>query len=358
LIFDAVERLDKESQEWLYGLLNGLRRRSHLGAQEIITVRVIIAGRSTERFWEGYEQAFPKPPVPQRIRLTQFDALPIRELIWNRARAARIELDRQIVHQIAVEVEYLSGGHPAVIFGLVDDLADQSFTVASVEDYFAQHRRQLVLAHISPVAHSLLASIEDDLDAKSAATVQILSVFRQVNANTVQVLVEEGALGFSVNEIDLLGDMQTANLLEGPSIRSPFYRNRPIRSIWAHDMAYGSVENSARYQRLNKIALGLYRSWIHNLGQGLPDTPLKAMQRMLSVVEWLFHALQDGDVQDEKLRSELQGHVVALSEEDQLPLIAGLIADEIENDAELGYLLRRRLGQDGVPTVCSWLRSL
>jgi hypothetical protein len=82
------------------------------------------------------------------------------------------------------------------------------------------------------------------------------------------------------------------------------------------------------------------------------------MQRMLSVVEWLFHALQDDDVDDEKLRSRLQGHVIALSEENQLPLIAGLIANEIENDAELCYLLRRRLGQNGVSTVCSWLRSL
>ena len=358
LIFDAVGRLSEESRKWLYALLNDLHRRSHLGAQEIITVRVIIAGRSVERFWEEYEQAYPKPAIPQRIHLARFDALPIRELIWNRARAARIELDEQIVHQIAVEVQYLSGGHPAVISGLVDDLADQSFTVGSVEEYFSRRRRQLVQAYLSPVAHSLLKSIENDLDAQSAEAAQVLSVFRQVNANTVQVLVEEGTLGSEINEIDLLGNMQAANLLEGPSIRSPFYRNRSIRSIWALDMAYRSLEGGARYQRLNKVALGLYRSWIHNLGQGLPDTPLKAMQRMLSVVEWLFHALQDSDVDKERLRSQLQAHVVVLSGDNQLPLIAGLIADEIEKDTEVHYLLRRRLGRDGVSTVCSWLRSL
>jgi hypothetical protein len=358
LIFDAVERLDEESRKWLYALLNGLRSRSHLGAQEIITVRVIIAGRNVERFWEGYERAYPKPAVPQRIHLAQFDVLPIRELIWNRARAARVELDEQIVHQIAVEVQYLSGGHPAIISGLADDLADQSFTVGSVEDYFVRHRRQLVQSHLSPVAHSLLKSIEENLDTQSAEAAQILSVFRQVNANTVQVLVKEGALGLEVDEIDLLGDMQAANLLEGPSIRSPFYHSSSTRSIWALNMAHGSLESSALYQRLNKIALGLYRSWIHNLGQGLPDTPLKAMQRMLSIVEWLFHALQDSDVDEERLRSELQAHVVVLSEDGQLPFIAGLIADEIENDAEVRYLLRCRLGRDGVSTVCGWLQSL
>jgi hypothetical protein len=358
LIFDAVEQLSEGSRRWLYALLNDLRRRSHLDAQEIITVRVIIAGRSVERFWEGYEQAYPKQAIPQRIHLGRFDALPIREWIWNRARAVRVELDAQIVHQIAVEVQYLSGGHPAVISGLVDDLADQSFTVGSVEEYFAQRRQQLVQTYLSPVARSLLKSIENDLDTQSAEAAQVLSVFRQVNANTVQILVAEGALGSEVNEIDLLGDMQTANLLEGPSIRSPFYRNRSIHSIWALDMAYTSPESGARYQRLNKIALALYRSWIHNLGQGLPDTPLKAMQRMLSVVEWLFHALQDSDMDDDRLRSELHAHVVVLSEDDQLPLIAGLIADEIKEDTEVHYLLQRRLGRDGVSTVCSWLQSL
>jgi hypothetical protein len=358
LIFDAVERLRGKSRRWLYALLNDLRRRSHLGAQEIITVRVIIAGRSVERFWEEYEQSYPKQAIPQRIHLARFGALPIRELIWNRARAARVELDGQIVHQIAVEVQYLSGGHPAIISGLVDDLADQSFTVGSVKEYFARRRQQLVLAYLSPVAHSLLKSIENDLDIQSTEAAQVLSVFRQVNANTVQALVKEGVLGSETNEIDLLGDMQTANLLEGPSIRFPFYRNRSIRTIWALDMAYRSPESSARYQRLNKVALGLYRNWIHNLGQGLPDTPLKATQRMLSVVEWLFHALQDSDMDDDKLRSELQAHIVVLSEDDQLPLVASLIADEIKKDTEVHYLLRCRLGQDGVSTVCSWLRSL
>jgi hypothetical protein len=358
LIFDAVERLGEGSQKWLYALLNDLRRRSHLGAQEIIVVRVIIAGRSVERFWEGYEQAYPKQAVPQRILLARFDAHPVRELIWNRARAAHVELDGQIVHQIAVEIQYLSGGHPAVICSLVDDLAGQSFAIGPVEEYFTRCRQQLVRTCLASVAHSLLKSLENDLDAQGRRAVQVLSIFRQVNANTVQVLVAEGALGPEINEIDLLGDMQTANLLEGPSIRTPFYRNHSTRSIWALDMAYGSPENAALYQRLNKVALGLYRGWIHNLGQGLPDTPLKAMQRMLSVVEWLFHALQDSDLDEDGLRSELQAHVAVLSEDDQLSLIADLIADEIKKDTEVHYLIRRRLGRDGVSTVCSWLQSL
>ena len=149
-------------------------------------------------------------------------------------------------------------------------------------------------------------------------------------------------------------------MLDGPGIREPFYRNRLIRSVWALDMAYGAQEHQAQYRRLNKIALDLYKNWIHHLGQGLPDTPLKATQRLLSVVEWLFHALQSegpDEIDDNKLRSELQGHVKVLSEGSQLPLIAGLIVDEIKQDTEVCYLLRRRLGEDGVSIACSWLQT-
>jgi hypothetical protein len=107
---------------------------------------------------------------------------------------------------------------------------------------------------------------------------------------------------------------------------------------------------------LNKIALDLYRNWIHNLGQGLPDTPLKATQRLLSVVEWLFHALQDEDMDEDGLRLGLQKHVRVLSEGSQPPSVADLIADEIKQDAELCYLLRHRFGDDGVSIVCNWLK--
>ncbi len=53
LIFDAVERLDAASAAWLCQLLHELQRRTHTGERELITVRVIIAGRAVEHFWEG-----------------------------------------------------------------------------------------------------------------------------------------------------------------------------------------------------------------------------------------------------------------------------------------------------------------
>ncbi len=357
LTFDAVERLDEGSSQWLCALLHTLYRRTRLGYQEIITVRVIIAGRNVESFWDSYEQADPKPPAPQRISLSPFDAHTIQELIWKQAREARIDLDDQTVVQIADEVQYLSGGHPAAIRNLVDDLAHQLFAVGPIPEYFRQRRQQLVQAILSPIADDMRQSLTDILDSKLWEAVQALSIFRRVNANTVQTLVAAGMLPPEMDEITLLGDIQKARILNGPGIREPFYRNWLIRRVWALNMAYGSQERQAQYRRLNEIALDLYKNWIHNLGQGLPDTPLKETQRLLSVVEWLFHALERDEIDENELRAELQGHVRVLSEANQLFLIADLIAAEITQDTELCYLLRQRWGDDGVSIVCGWLHA-
>jgi hypothetical protein len=87
----------------------------------------------------------------------------------------------------------------------------------------------------------------------------------------------------------------------------------------------------------------------------LPETHLKATQQLLSVVEWLFHALQDANMDEDSLRTALQEHINALSEGGQRSSVADLIADEIERDTELRYLIRHRLGDDGVSTVRGWL---
>jgi hypothetical protein len=353
LIFDGVERLETGSRAWLYTLLHELRQRTCLGQQEIITVRVIFAGREVETFWGGYERAYPKPPVPQRFTLSPFDEHPIQTLIWKRAEAVQIALDDQTVAQIADQVGYLGGGHPGVICSLVNDLASQSFAIGPVADYFLACREHMVRTYLSSVAGELA----EGLEAGVGQAVQILSVFRRVNANTVQALVQTGLLPPATNEVGLLGDIQRAHLLAGPGIREPFYRDHLMRRIWALNMAHGSQKSQAQYRRLNQVALELYAGWIHNLGSGLPDTPLKATQRLLSVVEWLFHALQDTEMSQDKLCATLQDHVRVLAQEAPALSVADLIADEIQQDRELGYLLRQRLGESGLDIIEEWLQD-
>ena len=353
LIFDAVERLHQASKQWLYQLLHQLYQRTHPGPQEIFTVRVIIAGRDAREFWEGCACAYPGLPAPRRtINLGPLDQGSICDLIRKQARAVQIPLDDPTVDQIAGEVQYLSGGHPAVIRRLVDDLSSQSFAIGPALAYYRRHGEKLLQTHLSPVADDLLQGLN-----KLAPVVQALSVFRRLNANTVQTLVKANVLPPRTNGVDLLGDLSALHLLESPSIREPFYRDRLIRRVLALDLAHRSQESHACYQGLNQAALGLYEGWIRQ-GQALPDSYLKATQRLLSVVEWLFHALQDDDTDEDGLRLGLQEHITILSEGGPASSVAGLIAAEIEQDAELCYLLRHRLGDDGVFTVCNWLTTL
>jgi hypothetical protein len=120
-------------------------------------------------------------------------------------------------------------------------------------------------------------------------------------------------------------------------------------------MAYRSPESRARYRRLNGMALDLYAGWIQNLGSALPDSQLKSMQRLLSVVEWLYHALQEPDLGADALRAGLRAHVSLLPDGDQEPPVGELLAGEIGQDAEVCYLLCHRLGEEGVSTVMGWL---
>lgn len=355
LIFDSVERLDDQTAQWLCKLLGALRKRTRSGQAEIVTVRAIIAGRNVEPFWENYARTSARLPAPQRIELTPFDDNPIQDLVWRQGRAVRVTLDEQTVVQIADELQFLSGGHPRVICSLIEELASQSFAIGPVEEYFQQQREYLTRRHLAPVVDGLL----DAIDAPLVEAVRVLSVFRRVNANTVQALVKAGALLMPPNtdEVMLLGELQRHHLLSKPCIREPFYRDHLMRRILALDMAHSSKDR-ALYRRLNRIAVELYESWIHNLGQGLPDTPLKATQRLLSVAEWLFHALQDEAIDEQRLEDEFQNHAQAVSVESASLPVTDLIMHEIAQDPETCYLLRHRLGDDGISKAYSWLKAV
>ncbi len=88
----------------------------------------------------------------------------------------------------------------------------------------------------------------------------------------------------------------------------------------------------------------------------MPGTPLEASQRLWSVGEWLFHALQDENIDEDNVRSGLQEHIDILSEDNQSPFIADLIADAVRSDNEICYLLRQRLHGDGVDVICNWMK--
>jgi|GEM_PF-4748008 len=347
LLFDTVERLNAQAAQWLYELFHTLHVRTRIGGREIVVVRIVVAGRSIETFWAGYERAFPSMLAPQRLLLTSFDAYPIQELVWSRAQRAQVLLDDQIVTEIVREVQHLSGGHPAIIRALVDHLTEQAFAIGAVDRYFDDQRATLVHTCVEPIAEALLA----DLPPHMRMAVQTLSIFRRFNANTIRRLICAGELPADVDEIDLIGTLQRAHIVLGPTIQEPFYRDHLMRRVLAIAMASTSDECAAYYRRLNMLALNLYAGWIR--GEDLIDSHLKSTQRLYSLLEWLFHALQTWAMPIDELCRTLRGHIQSLSGNGDD--IAPLIADQIRRDDEICYLIRRQFGDAGLNIVCDAL---
>ena len=116
-----------------------------------------------------------------------------------------------------------------------------------------------------------------------------------------------------------------------------------------------AFEPPPKLSRKQTLALELYAGWVRDGERKLPDSHLRATQRLFAVVEWLYHALQEREMDAHTLREGLQGHIAALGGGDSSA--ASLIADEIRGDPEVRYLLRRRLGEKGVEVACRWLQG-
>jgi hypothetical protein len=351
ILLDGVERLDAQTWQWLYRLLYRCYRNTRAAGQEIVVVRFVLAGHNVADFWEGYERAHPTPPPPQWIALRPLDAYAIQEWVWRQAQAVHIVLDGQTVHQVADHVDYLGGGHPGVIRGLIDDLGNKLFIIGPANEYYEAEQGRLLREYLAPVADELARGVEDRLREPVLA----LSAFRRVNANTIQALERAGALPAGTDEVALLGDLQRVRILEEPRIDEPFYRDRLLRRVLALDMAYRTAETRARFRDLNQVALDLYAGWVQDGDRALAESHLKATQRLYAVVEWVYHALQEESIDQDALRADLLSHIAALAQGDGAQMVAGLIADAIERDGEIRYLLRRRLGETGLDMVRQWL---
>lgn len=350
LLFDSVEQLFESARQWLYSLLHELRARTHVDFQEIITVRVVIAERNVESFWEGFKRAYPVSPPPLPLTLPPFETAAIRMLVRHRADAAQIELSNATVAKIAEEVAYLSGGHPKVIDGLLDELAEQTFAIGAVADYFERQCGTLVRKYISFVVDDLLDSL-DAFPRHLRRALRVLSLFRWVNANTVQALCDAEILPSHLDEVQLLGDLQQTNLFGAPSPQTPYYRDQQMRRLLALDLAHRSEDDRAIYQALNQLALNLYAAWLHQL----PNPKL----RRLSFIEWLYHALQDPALSEADLRAAFQHYLRSLAQaigrDHNDPPLTAWIEDQLQADPEIIYLAQHRWGEDGLTTLCSWL---
>ena len=347
LLFDNIEKLTPGAQDWLHQLLHTLYVRTRLGNRELHTVRVILAGRETAGFWDDYMRRTPRPPVPRRITLPPFDQHAIEDLLWHQATTLHLQdnLEQTIVTQLSAELHYFSSGHPQVTHDLVTELAQHYFAIGPIAAYFAQNHTRWAQICLIPVAQALLQDVPADI----AQAARRLSLFRRVNANTVQALVTAQWLPTTSKAIDVLGELVKAQLLQPPHLREPFFKAHRARRVLALEMAYRDAESQTHYHQINQLACDLYARWIR---QGLPDPYLGPSQRLLSVVEWLYHALLTPPLDPARLHAELLAYLHILCSSPDSMYVIDLIVNEIRQDTEITYLLHQHLGENGVDEIC------
>ncbi|MBN1876740.1 MAG: NACHT domain-containing protein [Anaerolineae bacterium] len=353
LILDGLDALPDTVQRWLGTVLDELYYRTRYGHQVLAVIRIILAGHNVEPFWMTLQQTYTRLPAPQRITLAPFDEATVKDLVRQQVQMLNspIAQEEELITEIASELHYVTGGHPRVICALLMELTGQEFRVGRVQRYLTRHRSEIVAQHFIPAAEGFLYEVAPEL----RGAIQVLSVFRRVNANTVQILVGSGVLPAATHEIELLGRMQATRLLEGPSIREPFYRNPFMRKVLVMAMAGRSAEAEAEFARLNRMSQDVYAGWVRNLGQGSSGY-FKELQRVLSVVEWLFHALLDTELADAALRAQFRDFLELLTVPGQLPTVTDLILEEIRKDPEILYLLRQRARVMEDEAALRWLK--
>ncbi len=131
--------------------------------------------------------------------------------------------------------------------------------VGDPDEYFREYRRQLSQLHLD----SIVADIHGSLDGQLGRIVREISVFRRLTGSTIEAMFGQQLIPEDIQSADVLGQMQNAHLLIGPSRKEPFYRDHLIRRVLALDLLYGSKEeDQARYRQINGFAIMLYKDWI------------------------------------------------------------------------------------------------
>jgi hypothetical protein len=358
IIFDAIEKLNPNMRMWYYQLLTQIRNSTHTDQAETLSVRFIFAGRELETFWGGYRKFQPIIPAPMRIKLSPFEENHIEEYIGMKAKEKSITLSSAIIQNISLEIRFLSGGHPEAIRNFGDYLQGKLFAIGLVAKHFHDHKEFLVRKCISPITRTVYRELDD----KMVDVVKKLSVFRYINMITVATLIVEKEFPFDTNPGEVLGFMQQHCLLDGPAIENPFYHDHLTRRILALDLAFGSAENSQTFFNLNRIAINLYSNWIQTLSQTLTNSPLAPIQQLRSMVEWIYHAIQDLTLDDKGFFECLQKLLHHFRQPDNPTngletetFYFNIFKETIEADFELVYLIHHRLGVNGVDAILTCL---
>ncbi|MCB0049431.1 MAG: hypothetical protein M9936_17540 [Caldilinea sp.] len=351
MLFDNLDETEVTIKEWLVNELIPL-------CSQHCDLRVVLSLRNPDSDPQANPNSEADTPYLflgyERIKLSPFNSGVIKQLIEETAKKSPPkgrQISRDETEGWAQLILRLSGGHPASIVNLVRELSEGWVLTK-------QHKQQIELfkRHVVPAIDHVTENIPKDLlDA-----LEVLSVFRFFNLDTINYLSQERLLG----EIDPLVFLQrlVRTGLVSKREMSPFYGDAIVRNLILTRM---HLLDRERYQSVNRAAQAFYISQISQVGESGPKTGPYRPEELLKLYirESLYHCFQQA-LTDGSTAQKTKLLLTCLSNHDQLyievlrflgedPLAprsmyriqsivrsdADLLAQLKENDIELSLIL-------------------
>ena len=349
LIFDSIEKLTPVDAEWLSVVFYEVITGSYIDYEKdqvSFPVRLILSGTNTESFWNAYkkwEESSSRTPflrAPQILNLSPLKKVHVEELINRRAKKRSMTVVQDVISDIADKLLYLSGGHPAIINKVLDELFEIGFR--RYDSYLKNNRKGLINKYVSRVARKILYRFPLPQDQKDIKTI---CVFRLIGLNTLSKLLSEGLITSQTN-ISILGLLCENKILKPPSAKTLFYHDDIIRRILYLDLAFGNSEDTEHVQKIHRCAKDLYCELI--------NASREHHTSYYFFVEWLFHALHTTGFTQAAIVQEWKS-MLASVQPTFVPLddIKHAVREMLEQDSEVRYLYRERFGSEDFASLFS-----
>jgi len=342
LIIDSIEELTPSGVEWLSPVLHEVITGSYISYEKnqvSFPVRLILSGTNTASFWTSYKKweksSNPRDflRAPRELALSAFKRVDVEDLVSRRAERKSIAIGQHTVSDISEKLFYLSGGHPAVINGILTELFE--IGLRRYDDYLKYNRERLVRSYVTKVAKKILNRFPLP---QSQRDIRTICAFRLIDLNTLRKLVAEELVSPQV-DINILGLLCENKILNPPSAEMLFYHDDIIRRILYLDLSIRNAEDKEHVQKTHKCAKIHY------------DELIRVYREQHSFhyffVEWLFHTLQITDITKDVIVEEWKDllsfiQLTSVSLDD----LKRALWEKLEMDSEIKYLYRERFDSE------------
>jgi hypothetical protein len=264
------------------------------------------------------------------MTLSPFKKTHVEELIAYKAQRRGIPTDQLEIADVAEKLLYLSGGHPGVINGILDELVARRFR--QLDDYLGDNFQRLIGNHVSSVALEIFKSYEVPIQRD----VKTILIFRMITLDILEKLRCAGLISWGEDNARLLGFLRDQQFLHFDD-RMLCYHDDILRRIIYLDFAFGSQQYADHIQNTHKCALEYYEVLIGEKGE----------QKGIYFVEWMFHALQIADIPKPELLLRWKSLLSQIRPTPVLPDdLKRSIAEGLHKDPEIRYMYRAHFGTE------------